>query len=806
MASNILQATKLELHELNRLFREIQGRINELSGAGGPSTITDNLTVEGSLRLRERGQQETVDLATDGVVWFQPREGQAQEAQLQATEKTVTADGIIRRQLDVIQRAAEDGVDVGKASTTSFNHGFDVSIDLGTDQVNVAIDEGELDHGLLSGLGDDDHPQYLKEKLSGGLASEIPLHTHADANNAGQVDHGTANDATSLLDNDHPLYQRKHGFELSTAGAELQTIAYDKTTRKVTVTPTGATFRFWIDGVQFIKTGAQVSGTAHGTTTGKYFFYYDSAGVLQTSAVETPWSIRDRTVTPVALVYWNSTLSDGVCFYECHTADRVLEIHYNLHFSRGTQFISGYDLTGYTPGTASDAAVTFAIASGVVADEDIRFTSSAVADGGPYVIFYRSGADGAWLWSATNTFPFAYGTTYPSYNQWTGATWQLTEASGSGVAQYLNYYICATTAVTPQAAQAFLIPGQTVHASLTSAQAEGLSSLSLGTLPFEEVAPLYRVTFEFKNSYAGAHKTKITQITSIKNQTVTVTGGSVGITDHGALTGLADDDHPQYVLDAGDTMTGDLTLTSATASKPVLDIINTNADATPSFIYFTKNSASPAASDAIGRLIYRGNNSTPAVHTFAGVKGVANVVTAGSEQGMLIFQASVAGTAAGDAGAASITAGTPASTAPTVHMYARPVAAKFRADTASSSIAVWDTTVFDVSNSKIALQSSSQQVAVTEAGQYRIGASVTLTLNAGVSANVQLLRYNSGAALQEQSVCVISNEHASTAKAITATFAENSSAAASDYWVVTWDAGTIVASDLYTHFSIERIN
>lgn len=35
-----------------------------------------------------------------------------------------------------------------------------------------------------------------------------------------------------------------------------------------------------------------------------------------------------------------------------------------------------------------------------------------------------------------------------------------------------------------------------------------------------------------------------------------ITGG--GVTDHGALTGLADDDHPQYVKKAGDQMTGNL--------------------------------------------------------------------------------------------------------------------------------------------------------------------------------------------------------------------------------------------------------
>lgn len=55
-------------------------------------------------------------------------------------------------------------------------------------------------------LGDlttgDPHTQYLKEKGS-GLAAEIPEHTHASAAEAGQVDHGAL---AGLADNDHTQY------------------------------------------------------------------------------------------------------------------------------------------------------------------------------------------------------------------------------------------------------------------------------------------------------------------------------------------------------------------------------------------------------------------------------------------------------------------------------------------------------------------------------------------------------------------------------------------------------------------------
>lgn len=57
---------------------------------------------------------------------------------------------------------------------------------------------GVTDHGALTGLADDDHTQYLKEKASGGAASEVPEHTHTSAAEAGTLDYGEAGDITSV--------------------------------------------------------------------------------------------------------------------------------------------------------------------------------------------------------------------------------------------------------------------------------------------------------------------------------------------------------------------------------------------------------------------------------------------------------------------------------------------------------------------------------------------------------------------------------------------------------------------------------
>lgn len=418
---------------------------------------------------------------------------------------------------------------------------------------STTIVTGATDHGALTGLGDDDHPFYLEF-----LEPAVPRpHVHGPDDvllldqrfyRRGEQAHPAPHDhhhstLPGLESVDHPLYQRKHGFEVASDGSAKVTITYSAGDRKITLTPVSGSFKFWIDGVKFEKFSAQVSG-AHANSTGKHFFYYDATGTLQVST--SAWSIVNRAVTPVAVVYYYLPLLDGICFYECHTADRTLEQHYRDHFSQGARYISGFDLSGYTPLTDSDAGVTFAVASGTIADEDIRRTLSAVADGGPYCGFYRTGAAGDWTFDDTLTLPFFASSTYPDYNNPNGGgagIWSLTMTPAN---DYAVYYLCAIPSVQT-ARQVILIPAQASYATLTAAQASNIGSLSWGTLPFEELAPLYKIIYRTNAGYGGTKKCRIEEVSAIKNSSVTVTGAT-GVTDHGLLTGLEDDDHPQYVF------------------------------------------------------------------------------------------------------------------------------------------------------------------------------------------------------------------------------------------------------------------
>jgi hypothetical protein len=68
------------------------------------------------------------------------------------------------------------------------NNKLYVNTDGSTTWAEIALASSIItDHGALTGLTDDDHTQYLKEKASGGAASEVPEHTHASSSEAGTV-------------------------------------------------------------------------------------------------------------------------------------------------------------------------------------------------------------------------------------------------------------------------------------------------------------------------------------------------------------------------------------------------------------------------------------------------------------------------------------------------------------------------------------------------------------------------------------------------------------------------------------------
>ena len=379
---------------------------------------------------------------------------------------------------------------------------------------------------------------------------------------------------------------QKTGIETDATGAYTSTLTFNMTTRTMTIAPKviGGSFSAYVQGKRYTFTNSQtlsIDSAFPTPATGGYFFYFELDGVLKVT--NTPWSlIHDA---PVMYVYYDATTGRAIPFDERHHAGRDVYWHQNQHLLEGTKAGAGFAATGYTlaDGT-SDAAVTYAIDTGRVSDEDIDVDTVALPDGGPYTLLRRT-STGAWTISTGNTLPFFHSASTIEYNYFDGANWTLAAVPDE---RWVNYWVFALTALPATSitgwpggsTQYIMIPGQAIYTSEILAHAESAASLSWGALPFQELAPLYQVTFRSNTSAAGGGgpvytntaRCALTRIVRVVGNASIIT--SAVQTDHGSLAGTADDDHLQYTLNvqgAGKTrVTFDATTATLAASQAML--------------------------------------------------------------------------------------------------------------------------------------------------------------------------------------------------------------------------------------------
>lgn len=207
-------------------------------------------------------------------------------------------------------------------------------------------------------------------------------------------------------------------------------ISYDEPTQTMTIAPkTGkGYFEFWSDGVRFKKT-ASIS-IAHADTTGAYYYYFDSSGVLQVALNS---SLTFDIFTKNAITYlntWNATTQKAIIQAkdEQHGIKYNSINHFIQHETRNLQslpFKGTLDIQGLTDGGSTYTKTT----SGFGLDEDILFQVPELATH-PWI--YRDGATGEWVESAAdNNVCFMNSTANMHWNEWDGSTWKLTAATNT---------------------------------------------------------------------------------------------------------------------------------------------------------------------------------------------------------------------------------------------------------------------------------------------------------------------------------------------------------------------------------------
>ncbi len=163
---------------------------------------------------------------------------------------------------------------------------------------------------------------------------------------------------------------------------------------------------------------------------------------------------------------------------------------------------------------------------------------------------------------------------------------------------------------------------------------------------------------------ANANKNKKIQLTTILKgiPNGTVSAPSVGFIDDNGATGFFRVASNEIGISANQSLIGSFTNTgfqlgsgtpaaqlhlfsTDTTDQVIIENTSDNADNAPDLVLF-RNSASPAADDNLGNLVYRGEDAAGNPHDYASVVASIETTTDGSEDGILDIMSSASGTLA----------------------------------------------------------------------------------------------------------------------------------------------------------------
>jgi hypothetical protein len=348
-------------------------------------------------------------------------------------------------------------------------------------------------------------------------------------------------------------------------------ISFTEGTRTFSIAPATTDFYFYVDGLQFRKTAQEDKVITD--VEGLHFIYYDETGTLQEAVnptdAETEQVIRSECT--VAMVYWDATNDEAVIFGdERHGVDMAPNTHAYLHFVNGAQWLNGLALSDLvTNGDGDeDPHAQFGVALGSVTDEDLFHMISAITSTSGLPIFYLDGANGD-LRRATETgFSVLTDTTAGVdttgrlvWNEYTGGAWQLSTVTNN---DFVLCHVFATNAPDDPVI-AFIGQGDYGTAGQARAGAETEILSVITAYPSQELVPLGTVIFQTSTGYDNAVKARVQPADT--GDYVDWRGnplrGGASPSDHGALGGLSDDDHPQYLLRSVADAKGDLIVGSA---------------------------------------------------------------------------------------------------------------------------------------------------------------------------------------------------------------------------------------------------
>jgi hypothetical protein len=345
------------------------------------------------------------------------------------------------------------------------------------------------------------------------------------------------------------------GEPMGHADKTQSTISFDAGTRTFTIAPVSTSFVVWCKGEKYTYTTAQT--VIIPDTAGLHYIYFSSTGVLSTKMSYFTWN-EDA---PTSYVYWNATNNEAIYFAdERHGVTLDWQTHEYLHRTRGAAIANGFAASGYTlsgDGSANaDAQIT--IEGGTFFDEDMQIdiVSSNTPTANTFQqdlnsparipILYLEGSE--WRITSPTDYPVKQGTARPQYNLFTGGVWTLVDVTNT---DFTCTWILATNNLNYPVVG---VISQSNLSTLNNAEAAVFEDLDLPGFPSVEFRPLYKLIFQSNNTYSNTPHTRLRGITDIRSISSVGVAAAL-VTDHGNLSGLTDDDHPQY-LSTSDVRSG----------------------------------------------------------------------------------------------------------------------------------------------------------------------------------------------------------------------------------------------------------
>ena len=395
----------------------------------------------------------------------------------------------------------------------------------------VIIDNGEL--YVRNNINSTQNVTATYFKGDGSLLTDISTFNQSYDNH---INNFTAHNNTFWYNQSQPVLDyvnerynvTKEPTGFTEQGVFSSSLNFNDATRNFTI---NGTYTYYWKGNKFTKTNSD--SVIIPTTAGveNYIYFDGSDGSTLTQSIQ-PWGNDFLNVVQVATVFWNG--SNGLIGKERHGLEMDGATHQYLHTTVGTRYESGF--TGsFTSG------FNWNLTAGVIADEDN-------VDSNPFQnltrVFYHTPI-GKYTFTPQQKQMFYNISNIIQYDNLTGT-------SDVAINQYVAYWIVESV---DRDTPTYTIMGQRTDINLANAQANNKwESMVLTGFDFPEYKLLYRVILQ-RQGTSDPTVADIQDLRSISN----LPSGTYVATSHGALTGLLNDDHPQYLLvDGTRNMTNNL--------------------------------------------------------------------------------------------------------------------------------------------------------------------------------------------------------------------------------------------------------